>query len=74
MLYAVGATGSLGFLIIGLALVWPGVSIVISQYFGAKDYDNVRKGFATAVGHNHRQCFDYGVSSVSFSCRTCLKY
>lgn len=49
-LAAVGATGSLVFLIIGLCFgLSAGISIVISQYFGAKDYDNVRKGFATAT-------------------------
>lgn len=49
-LAAVGATGSLVFLIIGLTFgLSAGISIVISQYFGAKDYDNVRKAFATAT-------------------------
>ena len=49
-LAAVGATGSLVFLIIGLAFgLSAGISIVISQYFGAKDYENVRKSFATAT-------------------------
>ncbi len=48
-LAAVGATGSLVFLIIGLAFgLSAGISIVISQYFGAGDYDNVKKAFATA--------------------------
>jgi putative MATE family efflux protein len=49
-LAAVGSTGSLVFLIIGLAFgLSAGISIVISQYFGAKDYDRVRKAFATAT-------------------------
>jgi putative MATE family efflux protein len=49
-LAAVGATGSLIFLIIGLTFgLSAGISIVISQYFGAKDYDNVRKSFATST-------------------------
>lgn len=49
-LAAVGATGSIVFLIIGLAFgLSSGISIVISQYFGAQDYDNVRKTFATAT-------------------------
>ncbi len=49
-LAAVGASGSMVFLIIGLCFgLSAGISIVISQYFGAKDYDNVRKGFATAT-------------------------
>lgn len=49
-LAAVGATGSMVFLIIGLCFgLSAGISIVISQYFGAKDYENVRKGFATAT-------------------------
>ena len=49
-LAAVGATGSLVFLIIGLTFgLSAGVSIVISQYFGAKNFDNVQKTFATAT-------------------------
>jgi len=49
-LAAVGATGSLIFLINGLAFgLSGGISIVISQYYGAKDYDKVRKSFATAA-------------------------
>lgn len=49
-LAAVGATGSLVFLIFGLTFgLSAGISIIISQYFGAKDYDNVRKSFATAT-------------------------
>lgn len=49
-LAAVGATGSIIFLIFGLSFgLSAGISIVISQYFGAKDYDNVRKAFATAT-------------------------
>lgn len=49
-LAAVGATGSILFLIFGLTFgLSAGISIVISQYFGAKDYENVRKSFATAT-------------------------
>jgi putative MATE family efflux protein len=49
-LAAVGATGSMVFLVIGLCFgLSAGISIVISQYFGAKDYENVKKGFATAT-------------------------
>lgn len=49
-LAAVGATSSLIFLIIGLSFgLSAGISIVISQYFGAKDYNNVRKAFATST-------------------------
>ncbi len=49
-LAAVGATGALNFFIISLSLgLAAGISIVISQYFGARDYDNVRKAFATAT-------------------------
>jgi Na+-driven multidrug efflux pump len=49
-LAAVGATSSLMFLIIGLTFgLSTGVSIVISQYFGAKDYENVKKAFSTAA-------------------------
>jgi len=49
-LAAVGATGSLNFLIFSLAFgLSAGVSIVISQFFGANDEENVRKSFATAA-------------------------
>lgn len=49
-LAAVGATGSSIFLIFGLTFgLSAGISIVISQYFGAGDYENVRKSFATAT-------------------------
>jgi len=48
-LAAVGATGSIIFLIFGLTFgLSAGISIVVSQYFGAKDYKNVQKSFATA--------------------------
>lgn len=49
-LAAVGATGSSIFLIFGLTFgLSSGISIVISQYFGAGDYEKVRKSFATAT-------------------------
>lgn len=49
-LAAVGATGSLVFMVIGLCFgLSAGISIVISQYFGAGDYEKVRKSFTTAV-------------------------
>lgn len=49
-LAAVGTTGPLNFFIFSLVLgLASGISIVISQYFGAKDEENVRKGFATAA-------------------------
>lgn len=49
-LAAVGATGSLVFLIIGFSFgLSAGVSIVVSQYFGAQDYENVRKSYATSA-------------------------
>jgi putative MATE family efflux protein len=49
-LAAVGSTSSVVFLIIGLCFgLSSGISIIISQYFGAKDYDRVRKSFATAA-------------------------
>lgn len=49
-LAAVGATGSIIFLIFGLTFgLSAGISIVISQYFGAGDHDKVRKSFATAT-------------------------
>ncbi|MDF2802443.1 MAG: putative rane protein [Anaerocolumna sp.] len=49
-LAAVGTTGPITFFIFALALgLSAGISIVISQYFGAKDEENVRKAFATAA-------------------------
>lgn len=49
-LAAVGTTGPLTFFIFALAAgLSAGISIIISQYFGAKDEENVRKGFATAA-------------------------
>ncbi|MDF2587963.1 MAG: putative rane protein [Anaerocolumna sp.] len=49
-LAAVGTTGPLNFFMFALALgLSAGVSIIISQYFGAKDLENVKKGFATAA-------------------------
>lgn len=49
-LAAVGATGSLVFFIIGITFgLSAGISIVLSQFFGAKDYESVKKGFATAT-------------------------
>lgn len=49
-LAAVGATSSALNLIFSLVFgLSAGISIVISQYFGAGDYDNVRKSFSTAI-------------------------
>ncbi len=49
-LAAVGTTGPLNYLIFSLALgLSVGISIIISQYFGAKDEENVKKGFATSA-------------------------
>ncbi len=49
-LAAVGATGPLNFLIFSLALgLSAGISIVLAQYFGAKDEENVKKTFVTAT-------------------------
>ncbi|MDD4113107.1 MAG: MATE family efflux transporter [Herbinix sp.] len=49
-LAAVGATGSSVFLIFGLTFgLSAGISIVISQYFGAGDHQRVRKSIATAT-------------------------
>lgn len=49
-LAAIGATSSSVFLIFGLTFgLSAGISIVISHYFGAGDYENVRKSFATAT-------------------------
>ncbi|HWT74578.1 MAG TPA: MATE family efflux transporter [Mobilitalea sp.] len=49
-LAAVGATGPLVFLIIGFSFgLSAGVSVVVSQYFGAQEYENVKKSYATAT-------------------------
>lgn len=49
-LAAVGTTGPISFFIFALALgLSAGISIIISQYFGAKDEENVKKAFATAA-------------------------
>lgn len=49
-LSAVGATGSITYLIFSLVFgMSAGISIVISQYYGAGDYEKVRKSFATAT-------------------------
>ena len=48
-LAAVGATGSLNFLIMGFATgTCSGLTIPVAQYFGAKDEDNVRRCVANS--------------------------
>lgn len=49
-LAAVGATGSITFLILGFAQgLTSGFSIITAQKFGAEDYEGVRKSFTTSV-------------------------
>ena len=49
-LAAVGATGSLTFLIIGFAQgLTAGLSIIMAQRFGAQDFRGVKKSFAVAI-------------------------
>jgi putative MATE family efflux protein len=49
-LAAVGSTGSITFLIIGFAQgLTAGLSIITSQYFGAQNYQGVKKSFATSI-------------------------
>jgi putative MATE family efflux protein len=49
-LAAVGTTGPINFLIFSLALgLAAGISIITSQYFGAKDEENIKKSFATGA-------------------------
>lgn len=49
-LAAVGATGSITFLIIGFAQgLTSGLSIITAQRFGAKDYQGVKKSFAVSI-------------------------
>ena len=47
---AVGATGSLNFLFVSLSFgLGAGVGIIVSQYFGAKDAENVRRTIANSI-------------------------
>lgn len=49
-LAAVGATGSLSFLIIGFMQgMCSGISIPVAQYFGAKDQENLQRSIANGV-------------------------
>lgn len=49
-LAAVGATGSITFLFFSLVLgLSSGIGIIVSQYFGAKDEEKVKRTIATAV-------------------------
>lgn len=49
-LAAVGSTGSINFLIIGFAQgLTAGLSIITAQRFGAKDFQGVRRSFATCM-------------------------
>lgn len=70
---AVGVTGSLSFLILGFANgLASGLAVPASQYFGANDYDKVRRGVATSFV----LAFVIGVilTIISvFSCESLLK-
>lgn len=49
-LAAVGSVSSLNFVIFSLTMgLAAGIGIVISQFFGAKDYQNVKRSFSTAT-------------------------
>ena len=49
-LAAVGATGSIAFLILGFILgLTAGFSVITAQRFGAKDFKGVRKSFAAII-------------------------
>lgn len=49
-LAAVGSVSSLNFLVFSLTMgLAVGIGVVISQYFGAKDYENVKRSFATGT-------------------------
>lgn len=49
-LAAVGATGSINFLFFSLAFgLSSGIGIIVSQYFGAKDEEKVKKTIATSI-------------------------
>lgn len=72
-LAAVGATSSAIFLIFGLTFgLSAGISIVISQYFGAGDYENLRKSFATAIYVVFLASVIMGITGY-FTCRPLLE-
>lgn len=49
-LAAISSTGSLIFLLVGFfGGMFSGVGVVISKFFGAKDYENVKKSVGNAV-------------------------
>ncbi|MHC5374392.1 MATE family efflux transporter [Enterococcus sp. LJL120] len=49
-LAAVGATGSLMFIVLGFSQgCGAGFSIIISQHFGSKDHEKVKQGFGTSL-------------------------
>lgn len=49
-LSAVGATGSVSFMIVGFVTgVTSGFSVLIAQYFGAGDYNNLRRSVAMSI-------------------------
>ena len=49
-LAAVGSVSSLNFVIFSLTMgLAAGIGVVISQYFGARDYENVTRSFSTAT-------------------------
>lgn len=49
-LAAVGATSSLNFLFVSLCMgLAAGIGIIISQYYGARDYSSIRKSISTAA-------------------------
>ncbi len=49
-LAAVGATGAINFLFFSLAFgLAAGIGIIVSQYFGAKDEEKVKKAIATSI-------------------------
>ena len=49
-LAGVGATGGMNFLVLGFALgITSGLGIMIAQFYGARDYDNMRRSVATSL-------------------------
>ena len=49
-LAAVGATGSINFLVLGFIIgLTQGLSILIAQYYGAQDYKSIRKSITMSI-------------------------
>lgn len=64
-LAAVGATGSINFLVLGFIMgMGQGVSILVSQFFGAKDYRRLRQSITMSVYISIAVCLVITVASL----------